>query len=629
MCKTVMTRAGRRTSLIWLAAITLCLGALVCPEIAAVVVDIPDPNLEALENHYQNRVPPPVEVDIPDPNLEAAIRLELVIPVLPLTDADLATLGSLDLTHLDISNLTGLEYATNLWDLNASENNISDLSPLAGLTDLQNLTLYWNAISDITPLAGLSNLMILDLWENQVTDTGPLAGLTDLFALDLAENQITNISPLAGLTSLEFLDVSENQITDISALAGLTTLEILYLGSNQITDVSALAGLTNLTDLDLESNQITDIGPLASLTALERLYLPDNQITDIGPLASLTALKSLYLGSNQIIDIGPLASLKVLMYLYLESNQITDVGALADLIAWLGEVYLEWNPLGEQALCTDIPDVLEWNGVNVFTSLSCGGDYDGDGLADEDESGLGTDPFDADSDRDGLSDLDEIYVHYTNPRNSDTDGDGLDDYVEIHLGTNPHQFTSFPFIITYDSDTGVSTDVPKPILNLMEITSVIEMSGAKTLEGIADVDVTLDITHTHDHDLVVSLESPFGTVVQLFANIGGSGDNFTNTILDDQAATPIHLASAPFTGRFRPEGNLSAFKGEGAVGTWILHVYDNGSGTGTLNGWTLDITYLAEPVEVPAAGGLALGLIAFTVVASGASRVARGRKRRQ
>ena len=65
-------------------------------------------------------------------------------------------------------------------------------------------------------------------------------------------------------------------------------------------------------------------------------------------------------------------------------------------------------------------------------------DTDGDGLTDEDESLLGSDPTDPDSDDDGLDDLAEAAIHGTDPTSPDTDGDGLDDLVEAtRLPTSP------------------------------------------------------------------------------------------------------------------------------------------------------------------------------------------------
>jgi hypothetical protein len=65
-------------------------------------------------------------------------------------------------------------------------------------------------------------------------------------------------------------------------------------------------------------------------------------------------------------------------------------------------------------------------------------DSDGDGLSDEFETALGTDPLLADSDGDGVSDSDEVDFYGTDPLDSDTDGDGLDDAEELlSYSTNP------------------------------------------------------------------------------------------------------------------------------------------------------------------------------------------------
>ncbi len=64
-------------------------------------------------------------------------------------------------------------------------------------------------------------------------------------------------------------------------------------------------------------------------------------------------------------------------------------------------------------------------------------DDDNDGLSDVAEAGLGTDPFNADTDADGLSDGNEVNVTGTDPLDPDTDTDGLDDGDEITAGTDP------------------------------------------------------------------------------------------------------------------------------------------------------------------------------------------------
>jgi outer membrane protein OmpA-like peptidoglycan-associated protein/opacity protein-like surface antigen len=65
-------------------------------------------------------------------------------------------------------------------------------------------------------------------------------------------------------------------------------------------------------------------------------------------------------------------------------------------------------------------------------------DSDGDGLTDEEEAKLGTDPFNKDTDGDELTDGDEVKVYKTNPLNPDTDFDGLKDGPEVNIHkTNP------------------------------------------------------------------------------------------------------------------------------------------------------------------------------------------------
>jgi len=63
-------------------------------------------------------------------------------------------------------------------------------------------------------------------------------------------------------------------------------------------------------------------------------------------------------------------------------------------------------------------------------------DYDGDGLANDEEWKYGTDVHDPDTDNDGLEDGEEVDMG-TSPVDFDTDGDGLGDGKEVELGTEP------------------------------------------------------------------------------------------------------------------------------------------------------------------------------------------------
>ena len=65
-------------------------------------------------------------------------------------------------------------------------------------------------------------------------------------------------------------------------------------------------------------------------------------------------------------------------------------------------------------------------------------DYDNDLLLNGEEEALGTDPYNADTDGDGLSDFEEVRRYSSNPHLVDTDADGIPDYDEVmKLRTNP------------------------------------------------------------------------------------------------------------------------------------------------------------------------------------------------
>ena len=235
---------------------------------------------------------PDETLTIPDANLAAAVRAYLDLdPSATLTTNTMKRLTSLRNVSQDpITELTGLEHATNLVAFgiyNESEGVIKNLSPLAKLKNLEYLELAYTGISDVSALKELTNLESLNLYVNAISDVSALTGLTKLKRLELARNQISDISHLSGLTNLIQLELYQNSISDLSALTGLTGLKRLGLWENQISDISHLSGLTNLTYLELFGNQITDVSPLAELTKLKILYLAGNPIKNRKPLFDL------------------------------------------------------------------------------------------------------------------------------------------------------------------------------------------------------------------------------------------------------------------------------------------------------------------------------------------------------
>lgn len=142
-----------------------------------------------------------------------------------------------------------------------------------------------------------------------------------------------------------------------------------------------------------------------------------------------------------------------------------------------------------------------------------------------------------------------------------------------------------------------SIHVSSPRVALSDFASIsVSTSGADQIEAVgpavgprvSDLRVQIEIEHTFDSDLTVSLLSPLGTRVPLFSQVGGSENDFHGTIFSDSAADDIGAGNAPFTGEFRPAGLLADLNGQPLGGEWILSIADTFRGdVGRLVKWSL------------------------------------------
>jgi subtilisin-like proprotein convertase family protein len=162
--------------------------------------------------------------------------------------------------------------------------------------------------------------------------------------------------------------------------------------------------------------------------------------------------------------------------------------------------------------------------------------------------------------------------------------------------------TSTPAKETIGTKSYASTDVGKSIPDLGTVVSRITIADDVT---IRDLNVQVMASHSTDADVRLTLVAPDGTRVVLFNRRGGSGNDFANTIFDDESPNSIWRGVAPFAGSYKPEYVLSAFDGKSAKGTWSLVIDDLFLfDSGKLWAWSMTIEGTPAATAQAASSGL-------------------------
>ena len=251
-------------------------------------------------------------------------------------DTNLASGMILDLGAIDLSGATYREAITNLAFINAVGDKVGweVTGGIVYLTEankkaieaVTSLNIEGKNLTDISGIEYFTNLTSLDCSNNQLTAL-PVEKLTNLTNLYCSHNQLTAL-PVEKLTNLTNLYCSYNQLTALP-VENLTQLTNLRCNNNQLTALP-VEKLTKLTELSCSYNQLTEL-PVGNLTELTVLNCNNNQLTAL-PVENLTLLEQLNCGTNLLaeLDIEKLTQLK---NLYCGDNQLTalSVGSLTNL----------------------------------------------------------------------------------------------------------------------------------------------------------------------------------------------------------------------------------------------------------------------------------------------------------
>lgn len=348
------------------------------------------------------------------------------------------------------------------------------------------------------------------------------------------------------------------------------------------SDLFTVGANQNVTLPDIFLGSVTPIPQSISLTA------PATNLTQAGQTAQLTAIATYSDGSTQNITSGSSG------VQYSVSNaSIASVGANGLVTAVSsGRVVIQAVNEGAQGIISfqvllagsshgGIPD--DWalaRGLDPNDPGMPFEDPDHDGLTNLQEFQNGTDPHNADTDGDGLTDGQEVLLYHTNPLLFSTDGTGIPDGVEVQTGTLGAPLntilakalasltvTPSTFLLSVNSLTSEASQQLKVTGLLIDGKTTIDLASATKGTNYASSDLT-----------ICNFGAPDGNV---FAGNTGvctitiTNNGFTATATGTVAGfspTPLSFVTIPgFANSVAVNGNY-AYVAAGSAGLQVVNV---------------------------------------------------------
>ncbi len=223
-------------------------------------------------------IDPKTVVEFKDEEFEKMIREMTLKPDGDIYAEDMEAFDEINLNAVQVSDLTGLEYAKNLTIFSANKTNLNSLKPLKNLEKLERLTIRYLELED--PILEFSNNVNLN------------------YVL-IIETNISNLDFLTNMTNLDYLTVNRSGVTNIESLEKLNNLTHINFHGNDITDIEPLRGKTKVTSINFQSNEnLANIDALEELTSLEYVTLSYTSVRNLKPLEELEKLEDLTIYLN-------------------------------------------------------------------------------------------------------------------------------------------------------------------------------------------------------------------------------------------------------------------------------------------------------------------------------------------
>lgn len=244
-----------------------------------------------------------IDTWMPDKALQAVIARKLNTTVSAITKESMLRLSKeLDLSYAGITDISGLEYAKNIYRVDLDNNIGLDES------SLQNT------------FSKMPSVTMIGVRDCQVKNIDWVSNLTWLTYLDVgayrAKGQITSLEPLENLTHLNFLNILGNKISDLTPLQNLN-IDTFWGGDNPYSDVTPLKN-SDLVTFDVRNTNVEDISILKGKQGGG--YFAGAKISDLSPANGYV----IWSAENQRVTLPPVYVLNKQPYSVSVSSPIKD-----------------------------------------------------------------------------------------------------------------------------------------------------------------------------------------------------------------------------------------------------------------------------------------------------------------
>lgn len=251
--------------------------------------------------------------------------------------AEALLLKILNIPSLQIQDLKGIEYFTNLEYIQCSEIEVDSIS-LTNLSKLEYLDCTSIGIKSID-LNGAQNLKRLVCYDNNLSKLD-LQFVPQLEELQCGSNKITKLD-LHYCPNLRRFDCDYNRLTNLD-LTNFSKLEFVNAQWNFITAAS-FENSPNIIEIVIDHNELTNLS-LTDNSKLERLYCGDNKLTSL-ELKDISPMSILFCNNNLLtsIDLKTVIFKSRALIDFRENPNLRYICCDVDFVADIDEVIRQFN----------------------------------------------------------------------------------------------------------------------------------------------------------------------------------------------------------------------------------------------------------------------------------------------